>query len=102
MSNLACNPLALNVIKRQDFSSVTHNLLAGVQETRELENGFALRFVNEAGRLGQLTEFIERESRCCPFLNFSLEVLPEQGPVWLRLTGPAGAKEVLQAEFGFV
>jgi hypothetical protein len=98
---LACNPLALTVVQRQEFDSVTQSLLAEVQETRELENGFLLRFANEPDRLNQIAGFIERESLCCPFLNFALEVQPQRGPIWLRLTGPDGTKEFLKAEVGF-
>ena len=98
---LACPPVACSVNQRQEFDSVTHSLLAAAQERRELENGYALRFDAESGRLTQIAEFIERERVCCPFLTFSLVIEPAQGPVWLRLTGPEGAKEVLKSEGGF-
>ena len=71
-----------------------------MQETRELENGFAFRLHNRPGQLVQTAKFIERESQCCPFLHFKLEIEPEAGPVWLHITGTKGAKDFLRAELG--
>jgi len=44
-----------------------------------------------------IAKFIENERLCCPFFNFGLEVQPNSGPLWLRLTGNDGVKEMLQA-----
>jgi hypothetical protein len=44
-------------------------------------------------------EFISLERLCCPFFNFVLEVEPESGPLWLKMTGQDGVKQFLQAEF---
>jgi hypothetical protein len=43
-------------------------------------------------------EFISLERLCCPFLGFALEVEPESGPVWLRLTGREGVKAFVREE----
>ena len=43
--------------------------------------------------------FVANERRCCPFLTFTLELAPDGGPLWLRLTGPAGTRAFLEAEF---
>ena len=43
-----------------------------------------------------IAKFIENERLCCPFFNFGLEVEPNSGPLWLRLTGGEGVKEILQ------
>ena len=64
-------------------------------ERRELEDGYALRFAPEPGRVPELARVIEQERRCCAFLRFCLTVEPAGGPVWLELTGPAGTKEFL-------
>lgn len=41
---------------------------------------------------------MDNECRCCPFLGFTLELLPDDGPLTLRLTGPDGVREFLAAE----
>jgi len=97
-TNFACDLTVLSEEEREQFVSVTDALIAAVQETRELENGFALRFLNRPGQLVQIAQFIERESQCCPFLKFNLEVGPSSGPIWLRIDGEPGTKEFLQAE----
>jgi hypothetical protein len=97
-TDFACNLTVLDKQEREQFASITDALFAAVQETRELENGFAFRFTNQPGQLVQIAKFIERESRCCPFLEFTLKVEPSAGPAWLSITGAEGAKEFLQAE----
>ena len=72
-------------------------VLGDVQETRELADGYALRFPGEARWLATLAEFIGFERECCPFLRFELHAEQRDGPLWLRLRGPAGTKAFLAA-----
>jgi hypothetical protein len=65
-------------------------------DIRELPDGFAFHF--PADEYPAVTEFVRRERLCCPFLTFTVEVMPEQGPLVLRLTGPDGVKEFIRAE----
>jgi hypothetical protein len=97
-TDFACNLTVLSTEEREHFASVTDALFTAVQETLELENGFAFRFINKPNQLVQIARFIQRESQCCPFLKFNLEVEPSSGPVWLRITGETGTKEFLCAE----
>ena len=97
-TDFACDLTVLSQEERKQFTSVTDALFATVQERHELENGFTFRFLNQPGQLVQIAQFIERESQCCPFLKFTLDVEPSSGPIWLRITGETGAKEFLQAE----
>lgn len=75
-------------------------IVTGIQETRELPDGYALRFPGEAAWLDTLAEFIRFERECCPFLTFALHCEPQHGPLWLHLRGPEGAKEFLMALLG--
>jgi len=97
-TDFTCNLIVLDKQEREQFSTVTEALFAAVQEMRELENGFAFRFLNQPGQLVQVAKFIERESLCCPFLRFNLEVEPTGRPVWLQVNGAEGTKEFLRAE----
>ncbi len=69
---------------------------ATVGEVLELPDGVALRFPADA--YDTVVRFVAGERRCCPFLTFTLEVGPERGALWLRLTGPAGIKALPRAE----
>jgi hypothetical protein len=97
-TDFICSRTILSEGEREQFASVTDALFANVQETRELENGFAFRIHNQPGQLVEIAKFIERESQCCSFLHFKLEVEPTGSPVWLHITGEDGAKEFLFAE----
>jgi hypothetical protein len=71
-----------------------------VQEIRELDNGFAFRLQDSAELLANLGEFVTLERLCCPFFGFTIEVEPEGGAVWLKLTGREGVKPFIKAEIG--
>lgn len=95
-SPLACDLTAIPADVREEHVITAPQLFTLAQEVQELSNGFAIRFVNEPGRFMAIARFIENERLCCPFFNFGLEVEPNSGPLWLRLTGGEGAKEILQ------
>jgi hypothetical protein len=97
-TDFVCNLTVLSEPERARFTSVTDILFTAVQEISELENGFAFRFLNQPEQLVRIAQFIERESRCCPFLEFTLEVAPSTGPVWLHISGAEGTKQFLRAE----
>ena len=48
--------------------------------------------------LEAVVRFVSGERLCCPFLGFTLELAPDHGPLWLRVTGPDGAKAILRVE----
>ncbi len=70
-----------------------------VQEVKSLDSGYALRFESTNEIIDELTRLIQLERNCCQFLEFNLRVLPEQGPIWLELSGPEGTKEFLDGLF---
>lgn len=97
---LACDLTAIETGQRQDHQTLTESLLGqGVQEVLDRPDGYALRF--GADDYGAITRFVDNERRCCPFLRFVLEVAPQRGPIWLQITGPEGAKDVLWAAVGW-
>jgi hypothetical protein len=93
---LACDLTAIPSDVREEHVITAPQLFALAQEVQELPNGFAIRFLNEVGRFMALAKFIENERLCCPFFNFGLEVEPNSGSLWLRLTGGEDVKEILQ------
>ncbi len=75
-------------------------VFSAVAETRELADGYALRFPGDAAWLATLAEFIRFERTCCPFLRFELHAEQQDGAFWLRLRGPAVAKEFIAELLG--
>jgi len=70
------------------------------QQVRELPDGYAVRFSNDDTVAGGLLRFISDERVCCPFVTFEVAFEPQQGPIWVRLRGPEGTKEVVAALLG--
>ena len=94
---LACVPGAIPAAERQaHFQRLTRLFTTAARERRELPDGRAFRF--DADALDEIARWVAYERLCCPFLRFAIELAPEGGPVWVRLTGPAGTREFLSAE----
>ena len=90
---VACTLSDRDLAQRRD--EITRTLLGGRQETRELPDGYAVRFPGDAAWATRLLAFIEGERACCPFFTFALVFEPREGPIWLHLRGPAGTKELV-------
>ena len=70
-----------------------------VVETEELQEGYAFRLSGDGKLIGLIAELIVAERECCTFLTFEVVALSNKGPVIVRLTGPAGAKEFVRSVF---
>ena len=96
VAGIACD---LGGIPEQDLGGhkdrASYLFGAGVRERVELADGFAFRF--EAEDYQTITAFIANERLCCPFFHFTLEVTPDSGPIWLRITGQEEVKPLLEA-----
>ena len=95
--SLACDLTAIPSSAREEHVVTAPQLFQTAQEVQELSNGYAFRFLNEPGKFMAIANYIENERLCCPFFNFELEVKPDGGALWLRLTGNQGVKELLRS-----
>jgi hypothetical protein len=94
---LVCVPSAIPARERAQHFVLAQELLnKQAAERADLPDGYAFRFA--ADKLVELVRFIDNERKCCPFMIFHLQIGPQAGPIWLRMTGPEGTREVLQAE----
>ncbi len=75
-------------------------LLGRATERTEIADGVRLRFAADARILGEIARTVDAERQCCRFLSFTIGVSPDEGPITLDLTGPAGTREFLSAMFG--
>lgn len=95
---LACVPGAIPPDEREaHFARVSRLFTSAVRERRDLPDGQAYRFDAEA--FDELARWLTWERRCCPFLHFTLELEPDGGAIWVRLSGPEGTREFVEAEF---
>jgi len=97
-SPIACDLTAIAPDQRERHQALSPALIASADERLELPDGFAWRHPNTTERLMELAEYISNERLCCPFFRFALEIEPDGGPIWLRLTGREGVKEALAAD----
>lgn len=65
-----------------------------------IAGGIRLRFPATSDILTAITRVVDAERQCCRFLRFQLTVDPDEGPVWLTLTGPAGTEALLSEILG--
>lgn len=93
---LACDLTVIPADVREEHVIGAPQLFAAAQAVHELADGYAIRFANEVGRFMTIAKFVENERLCCPFFHFRLEIEPNRGPIWLRLTGAEGVKEMLR------
>jgi hypothetical protein len=94
---IACDLTVLPTSVREQMAATAQEIFQAVQQVQELSNGYAFQFANEPGRFMTLAHFVEHERQCCPFYHFALEVEPQGGPFWLRMTGDAEVKQFLAA-----
>ena len=91
---IACTLSEEQLTERKDGALAT--LMAQCEQTEELDDGYALRFPGSAEIVSELAQFIAFERDCCAFYTFELICEAEQGPVTLRVRGPARVKEFVR------
>ncbi len=104
---LVCNLFALSDTERDRHHALGEKLMSAVTKVTELPDGYALSLdlkklpVDAQGKpwcVVEVAQWVEMESRCCPFLDFGIELHGKGGLVTLRLTGGPGVKDFLKTE----
>ena len=101
-----CNVQALTEAQRERHRALGERMLGAVVSTAELPDGYQLGL--DLSRIGdpgghpwsvvEIAEWVSLESRCCPFLDFRIDVSGKASAVRLRLSGPKDVKEFLRSE----
>ena len=73
------------------------DLLRHAECREDLPEGLRLRFAPTSETLATITRAVEAERHCCRFLRFAINVEPDDGPMFLELTGPPGTREFIHA-----
>lgn len=92
-----CDLAAIPATERVRYQELVAKVFGAVCAREELPDGYAYRFAEGGVDLVAVAEWIEMERRCCPFLQFSLEV--GEG-CRLTLRGPEGVKTILATALG--
>lgn len=95
---LACNMNALTKEQRTRHEAVTKRLLQHATR-KDLAEGYLFTIDRAHVSVADLAEWVADESRCCPAVDFRVE-LPAFGPLTLRMDGGADVKQFIAAELG--
>ena len=95
-----CNLGVMNQEERGRYISLSRKVMGAGDERRELDNGYAFRLAVAKISLVEIAEWVTFERRCCPFFNLQIEAEPNDGPLWLRMTGAPGIKQFILSEIG--
>ena len=96
---IACNLSAFTPEERERHSFLAQLLRSAVSGVRGLADGYEVTLESPSAIVSELSEFLSLEGRCCPFLVFDVSHGEDHSSV--RITGPTGTKEFLEAEYGF-
>ena len=94
----ACAMNKLTADQRTALSSAMHRLIDAKPATKELANGYEMRFDHAGELYSAATTWIENERVCCPFFSFNVALSQNDGPMTIRLTGPKGVKEFIDGD----
>ena len=95
---LACSLGALTSEQRARHNAVTERLLEHAQR-KEQADGYLFTIDRSHVSVAELAEWVADEARCCPAIDFQVE-LPASGPLKLRLHGGPDVKEFIAAALG--
>lgn len=96
---LACNLGAMDARQTERYRALRKRL-EHPGEVRELDNGYAFGYTLQSGLLVALADYVSLERLCCPFFDFTIEVRRGGDEVSLEMTGPEGAKGILETARG--
>ena len=91
---------ALSAEQKDHHKNLARDIMGKIQEMKELPNGYSLRFPLNTKMINSVAEFVSLEQKCCSFFGFDLSIGPNNGPLWLSITGGPGAKSFLEMEMG--
>lgn len=94
---VACRTEVFDEAQRERYRTLLNQLRGAVTEVRELGDGYEFLLTSGVANCMGAMEFATLERLCCPFLTFSISLKGSGGPLTVRLTGPAGTREVLAA-----
>lgn len=97
MTKLVCVPGAISLeLRPGHFARVKRLFGEAALERQALTDGY--EFVFQASELEEVARFVALERKCCPFLSFTMELTDGDDRVRLRIHGPRGTREVVEAE----
>jgi hypothetical protein len=86
---IVCNLTPAALQARRD--GLLAHLLRRTHRIEALPDRQRLHFAPADGLLAEIAAVVDAERQCCRFLQFTIVVAPDEGPITLDLSGPPGA-----------
>lgn len=83
--------------KREELLTI---IVDSIKQVSETDAGYQLRFSPENEDLVLVSDWIQAERTCNPFLRFMMSVESNHGPLSCELGGPDGTKSFLGSALG--
>ena len=97
---IACDMTALSADERRRYDVLRARVIDAVTRVVPSADAFRLQIGKGLG-VTDVAEWASLEHRCCPFLNISLSIEPDDG-LSVQLGGSAAIKAFLRGEFGAI
>ena len=94
-----CNINALTAAERTRLKELAEKLKLARTATVETEKGYEFQYSPDRVSLGEVAEWVARESKCCSFFDFHIDLEEAGKLICLRLTGSEGVKVFIRSEF---
>lgn len=93
-TDLACE--LSDEAQRERREQLITEVIDRIENIEEHETGYGFTLPGTTEALEAVLAFIATEWECCPFLGFELNLAPDNGPITLWLSGPEGAKDLME------
>jgi hypothetical protein len=90
---------ALDPAERAHHKQLTDKLIAVREGYVESAKGYEFQYRPADVSVAELADWAVAEGKCCPFLDFHLDLEDRGRRLCLRLTGEAGIKSLIRIEF---
>jgi len=97
---LACNLKAFTHDERLEWRKLIDEVRAAAAvPPQELTYGYAFKINPSQVSITKVAQWIDLERKCCPFLDFQVDLHGANGSLSLALTGGKGVKEFIAEDF---
>jgi hypothetical protein len=87
--------------RRCESEALLPGLAARAETTEWTATGIRFSFLARSDTLEAISMVVDRERKCCAFLDFQLNIPAAGSAFLLELSGPAGTREFLGELLGF-
>jgi hypothetical protein len=95
---IACDFQQIPAQRRDSLLAQLRATFTRISRVTPLPNGFALEFPGDKGMVTELSQIIEYDRLCCPFIRHALLDEPGGGNITLELTGTTEVRNFLADE----